>query len=464
MRRPIVAGPASRPSLLGLLVGGAVSVALGAVVLGTAAVAQTDQITPPPILEATHLPPLLVVPGEKVKLAFDVHCANAGVDDPERPCAVTGSLFVRRGSSGPFQAEPLAAEDAGGLRRLTAAVPDVLTDSPDGFEYYTELEVSGFGGRLRVPSGPAATYQSYLVPNAIEARLAPRPFESTRRGSRVAEAPWGDGPRDVGLESGRSADPIGASSFDVDTSGAVVVLDEAHRRALRWRAGAREPRSIPLSVEERIADLAVAADSSMYVLESVAAPGHRPLVRHFDPSGHQLRVVETAELSPSEVRLGPDGPVVLQHPSHLWMPVASGDDPLSPSEQLRRGRVGRPTRLGSEVVVLRSGNELRLALLAHSRVQVSWRLVSSTALGEVQLAEPLGDRLAVVVRAYNGAADEFRVILLDRRGIVHQFSVESADWAETAPLSRFRLVGGSLYQLGSDPSGAFVDRYDLEVR
>ena len=33
----------------------------------------------------------------------------------------------------------------------------------------------------------------------------------------------------------------------------------------------------------------------------------------------------------------------------------------------------------------------------------------------------------------------------------------------TAPLSRFRAVGGSLYQLGSAPDRLFVDRYDLGV-
>jgi len=41
--------------------------------------------------------------------------------------------------------------------------------------------------------------------------------------------------------------------------------------------------------------------------------------------------------------------------------------------------------------------------------------------------------------------------------------VSSADWAEASPLSRFRLAGRRLYQLGSDPNGVFVDRYDLEV-
>ena len=90
--------------------------------------------------------------------------------------------------------------------------------------------------------------------------------------------------------------------------------------------------------------------------------------------------------------------------------------------------------------------------------------MSPEQLGEVQLAERLGDRLVVVIRMYDENSDEFRVLVLDRRGLIQEFAVESADWAETAPLSRFRLTGGSLYQLGSNPSGAFVDRYDLEVR
>ena len=464
MRRPIVAPPAFCTSVLGLLLGGAASVTLAAAVLGAPAVAQTDQVAPHAVLEATHLPPLLVLPGERVKLAFDVHCVTAGVDDPEQPCAVTGSLFLRRGSTGRFREEPLAEDETDGLRRLAAAVPDGFAASPDGFDYYAEIEASASGDRLRLPSGTAATYHSYLVPDAIDVRLGPRPPAVLRRGSRVVSAGWGDAPGDVGLESGRNADPVGASSFDVEASGAVVLLDEAHRRALRWVPGAREPEPTALSIDGRLADLAVAPDASTYVLESVAAPGRRPFVRHFDRAGRQLDVVETADLSPSQIRIGPDGPVVLQHPSHLWMPVAAGGAPLSPAEQLRRGRVERPLRSGSDVVVLRTGDELRLAVLTRGRIERSWRLVSVAALGEVQLVEPLGGRLLVVVRSYDDDSDEFRVLLLDRHGLVAQFAVASADWAETAPLSRFRLVGGSLYQLGSSPSGAFVDRYDLEVR
>ncbi|HSI97733.1 MAG TPA: hypothetical protein VK926_05180, partial [Gaiellaceae bacterium] len=115
-------------------------------------------------------------------------------------------------------------------------------------------------------------------------------------------------------------------------------------------------------------------------------------------------------------------------------------------------------------VVLRRGNELRLALVGPNGVRRSWRVTSETPLAEVQLAEPLGARLVVVVRVHSDTDDEFVVLVLDDRRVVRKFSLDSADWAETAPLSRFRLAGSSLYQLGSTPAGLFVDRFDLEVQ
>ena len=464
MRRPIAARSALRPYVFGLLLGGVASIALSAVVLGAAADARTQQIAPRAVLEATHLPPLLVVPGENVKLAFDVHCASFGVVDPEQACPVTGSLFVRAGSTGSFRAESLVQDDADGLHRLVALVPGDIAENDDGFEYYAEIAATGSGDRLRIPTGPSAVYHSYPMRDPIDVRLNGQPFGATRAGLRMVSAPWGDGPGDVGLESGRGADPIGASSFDVDASGALVLLDEAHRRALRWTPGAHTPEPVALAIDGRIADLAVGAGSSMYVLESTADSGQRPLVRSFDRAGRELGVIQIAEPSPAQIRMGPDGPVVLQHPSDLWTPVVAGGAPLSPVEQVRRGHVGRRLPSGSEVVTLRTGNELRLALVSRGRVQASWRVTSPAALGEVQLAEPIASRLVVVVRVYDDSSDEFRVLVLDRRGLVRQFSVASADWAETAPLSRFRVAGGSLFQLGSTPSGAFINRFDLEVR
>jgi hypothetical protein len=116
-------------------------------------------------------------------------------------------------------------------------------------------------------------------------------------------------------------------------------------------------------------------------------------------------------------------------------------------------------------VILRWENEIRIALVSEDVVVRSWRLTSDTPLAEVQLAEPLGQHVVLVVRVYDeGVGDEFVVLILGRSGLVDRFAVDSVDWAETAPLGRFKLVSRSLYRLGSTREGAFVDRFDLEVR
>jgi hypothetical protein len=107
--------------------------------------------------------------------------------------------------------------------------------------------------------------------------------------------------------------------------------------------------------------------------------------------------------------------------------------------------------------------ELRLAELAGNAVIRSWRVTSATPLGEVQLAEPSGARLVVVLKTYTDDRAQYIVLVLGRTGLEQRFSVEPAEWAESAPLARFRLARASLYQLGSTPTGAFVDRFDLEV-
>jgi hypothetical protein len=134
------------------------------------------------------------------------------------------------------------------------------------------------------------------------------------------------------------------------------------------------------------------------------------------------------------------------------------------AEKVASGRAGRRLADGSDVVVLRTAvGELRLARVVDGHVRTGWRILSDTPLGEVQLAEQIGGRMVVVVKTYTDAADEFLVLVLDGRGLVRQLALRSSEWAASAPLARFRLAGRSLYQLGSTPSGAFVDRYDLEV-
>jgi hypothetical protein len=463
MRRSRKVRHARLASLLGLLAGGAAG--LAAIAFTSAAVAQHALATPQAILEATHLPPLLTLPGEPVRLTYDVHCIAAGVEDPEQRCETSGTVFVRAVGAPTFSAIPLEEQRVNGLHQLTTSVPSDIATATDGFEYYAELESGPAGRTLVTPSGGAeAPHRVLLLADAIDVRLGSHAFGSTVHGTRLTSAPWGDGPLDVGLEEGKNLGAVGASAFDVDRSGTVFVLDQAHRRLLRWARGTTTPARVPLSIEGRLADMVVDDDGSVYVLESVARPGRRPLVRRFDEYGRELDAVETAERTPSQIRLGPAGPVVLQHPSDQWMPVAADGSPVAPERQRRSGNSGRPMRGGGEVVVLRQDDEVRVAVVGNDHVQSAWRIASQTPLGEVQLAQPLGKRLVLVVRVYSEPSAEFVVLILDRQGLARRFAVDTADWAETAPLGRFRLVNGSLYRLGSDATHAFVDRFDLEVR
>lgn len=451
--------------VLGLVLGSAAGVAT--VALASTAIRQSD-VTPRAVLDATHLPPLLTVDGEKVDLAYDVHCAAAGVEEAETGCDVRGTVFVRAAGGGSFDEIALVAREVEGQRQLTTTIPDSVASQPGGFEYYAVLEAPELGERITVPAGGAdAPHASRRMESSVDVSLGRHVFGAERRaGTRLAFSRWGDGPADVGLEQGRNLGPIGASAFDVDASGTVFVLDQAHRRLLRWRKGADAPDRVPVSVAGTLADMAVGNDGSVYILETVGRPGRNPLVRRFDDAGRELEAVETAERTPSQIRMTPKGPTVLGQPSHQWMPLTVDGTPASPSEQLRRGRLGRALRGGGggDVVVFRHENELRITVTAGRGGTRSWRLTSSTPLAEVQFADALGQRLVVVVRLYDDRNDEFAVLILDRTGLVSRFALESADWAESAPLGRFKLVGRFLYRLGSTSAGAFVDRFDLEVR
>lgn len=448
-------------ALSGLLIG-TVAGAATFVVAGSAVIMRGADSTSA-VVEVTHVPPLLTTAEEQVELRYDAYCVDAGAEATDTPCELEGSVFIRPGAAGPFRELPLARYDIG--QQLVARVPDAIQSYRTGFTYYAAIAVPGRAAVTHPAGGSSAPHQSLPLGAPLEIDLGRHLFGRTSRADeRIAEASWGDGQDDAGLEQGRNLTPIGASAFDVDSNGAVVLLDQAHRRLLRWRNGSRSPTRVPLAVAGTLADVTLAPDGTLYVLESVSGPGRTPLVRRFDQYGRELELVETAERSSSQIRLGPTGPVVLQHPSGQWMPIAAAGKAVPPESQRRGGRSGRPLRGGGELFVLRLDNEIRVALVGTAGVRRSWRITSDTALAEVQLAETLGRYVIVVARVYTDDADEFVALVLGAEGLIRRISLDAADWAETAPLGRFRLVDGSLYQLGSTSAGAFVDRFDLEVR
>lgn len=444
------------------LLAGAVSVPLAAM-----AVAQLDSADPPTsALEASHLPPLLVSAGEAVELRYDAYCL--GGDEAEEPCDATGSVFVRAGDRGRFAEIELREEPGAQEGRLVARVPATIARSPSGLSYYAVLTSARAGSTVTLPAGaPDAPQRIHPHVQVVTVDLGTHLFGRTQAPStRVAHATWGDGAAQTGLEEGRNAMPVGGSSFDVDAAGAVHLLDEANRRVLRWPRNGGAPVAVPLDINGTIADLAVSDDGAMHVLETTGGgEGHRPLLRAFEADGSARASVEVAERS-SQLRLDPEGrPTFLAHPSGQWMRAwTAPGKPLDRARQLASGRAGRPVRGNRELVVLRHGNDVRLALVGPGGTTGgAWSVASGTDLAEVQLAELVGERLLVVVRVYSESADEFLVLLLDRTGLVRKFAVDPADWAETAPLSRFRVAGTALFRLGSSPAGVFVDRFDLEV-
>jgi hypothetical protein len=451
--------------LLGLVLG----VSLGAVVALKARPATADrQALGPagPMLDATHLPPLLTLPGESVELRYDIHCAAPADGSDEGTCAAGGTVHVRPGTTGPFRELSLALDRSASEGRYVARVPSDIARSSTGFTYYAVLnDGSGSGTTVTLPAGGAAApHRSLPMSRPVLVALGRHAFGHARvADGRVAQAAWGNDPGQVGLEGGPNTAPIGGSSFDVDAAGNVLVLDEVGRRVLRWDKGASAPTSVPVAVDGTIGDLAVGPDDTLYVLEGARA-GRSPVLRRFDPTGGDARAVELGERTATQVRIGSEGPLVLQQPSGQWRPAYTGGRAVDAAGQASAGTVGRPVTGGREVVVLRVGNEIRAALVQGGLVVRSWRVTSETPLAEIQLAEPFGAGLLLIARVYTDAQDEFRVLELGPRGLVGSASLDSADWAETAPLSRFRLAGSSLYQLGSTPAGLFVDRFDLEVK
>ena len=448
---------------------GVVGLALGAVfgvtfaLASSRALAEQDVGLAKPILDATHLPALLTAVDEEVVLRYDVHCVPASEGSEDLPaadsgCDPGGTVFVRPGMSGPFTAVPL--DDTGeGEGPYVAHVPTAIAGSRRGFSYYAVLRAGSGDVTVTLPSGGAsAPHRSLPLGRTVEISLGHHRFGRTLTpDQRVAEARWGGGAAEVGLEGGTNVAPAGGSSFDVGADGSISVLDEVNRRVLRWARGASVPTAVSVPVDGTIADFSVAADGTMYVLEG-ARVGRGPLVRKLDRSGGLVGVDELAERTATQVRVGPSGPAVLVQPSGQWRSLASGT-----SVSALTARAGRVVEGGAEVVVLRIGNELRLALVDGDVVRRAWNVTSATPLGEVQLAEPLGRGLLVVVRAYTDTEDEFVALVLGPRGLVRSMSLAPADWAETAPLSRFRLSGSALYRLGSTREGLFVDRFDLEV-
>jgi len=454
-----------RPSIRSL-VGGAAGIAAG--VIGGIGFTSLSAAEPsaalglPIAVEASHLPPVLTLPGEPVRLRYALVCPPR---DDGAPCRGSGEVYARPGQSGPFERLTLTRSGDSREGRYFVDLPSSISGSSRGFSYYAVLRDDSTGGAVTLPSGgPAAPQRSLPLPHPVRIDLGSHSFGQTREpDARPVSADWGSGVGEAGLAGSRELGFVGPSAFDVDSAGDVTLLDQVNARAQRWSRG--HTTVTALAVTPGLADFAVEPDGTIDVLEPPDRLNRTPVLRSFRGDGSRKWVQELADRTWAKLVVAPGGPAVQQQPSEQWRPVADHSRALGRAAQAARGRTGRPLPNGRELVVERRGvAEIRIAEVAGDTVVWSWRIAGTTPLGELQLVEPIGSRVVVVAKTYTDDRSEDLVLVLDGQGVVQRFSVEPHEWAESAPLSRFRLAGAALYQLGSTPSGAFVDRFDLEVQ
>lgn len=452
----------------GILVGLAIALPVlalsGTADAGKHRIAAADQF-----LKATYSPIKLRVPGDPQEVRYDISCLppDGNVDGPGT-CDGGGTVYFRS-STGATASVVLQLDPSAQVGRYVAAVPSSIWSAPS-FTYYAVIRDNSTGRTITVPAGGATAPQVSVASSGVTIDLGDHVFGSTRPASaRVASAAWGSGDGQVGLEDGIDM-PTGGSSFDVDANGNVYLLDEANARMLEF-GGDASPTQIPLPGLAGVrSDLRVNdSTGTAYVLEMANAANPKPLLRSFTLQGAPVASAQVGDAAAAQVRLTGSTAYVSEYPSSMWAPVLqnNGRTAVDAPTQLMRATSGPPTVDGN-VTVQSVGNEIRIGATGQtsaSPARPAIRITSSTPVADIQLAQTLpSGRLLVVFSVYTDTQHEYEALVLNSSaGVVDQFSLPAAEWAQSMPLSRFRLVGSSLYELGSTESGVFVDRYDLGV-
>lgn len=461
----------SRTSLwgaTGILILAAVAVPLLAQ-SGTAGAAKHRLAAADQFLKAIYSPIKLRAAGDPREIRYDISCLPPdGNADGPGVCDGGGTVYFKS-STGVSASVPLQLDTTAQVGRYVAAVPMSVWSAP-WFTYYAVIRDNTTGRTIVMPQGGSTAPQLSFAMGAQTVDLGTHAFGTTARpDAQVASAAWGSGDGQVGLEDGIDM-PTGGASFDVDSAGDVYLLDEANQRMLEFARGAT-PAAIPLTGSAGVkSDLRISdASGTAYLLESPNALSSKPLLRAYTLDGTALSSAPVADAAAAQIKLSGSTAYVSEYPSSVWAPVlqSNGQAGVDASSQFARATTGAPAPDGN-VIVLANGSEVRVGMYAATAAGyqlATARITSATPVADVQLAQKLpSGRILLVFSVYTDTDHEYEAVVLSASGsLVDQFSLPAADWAQSMPLSRFRLVGSSLYELGSTDAGVFVDRYDLGV-
>jgi hypothetical protein len=420
---------------------------------GSTDVSNSQARAPARILEVYARSPVLVRAGEHVRLPVDVVCATVQGD----PCDATVTLATRSGGKGAWQMT--TAEAVPGLRFDVSApaARAAATGSTGAVEFF--VRATGPGGRTSVlPAAGAASPLRFVVAKDIPVARAPIiPFGRVQAGHTALALPWGSGPRRAGLAAGLDSATLGPSSFDVDARGRIYLADSLQDR-LAVFAGGKLVRETPLPISAR-ADIALTDRGAVFVLDQEASG---PLVRRMDPNGRLGPGQHVGSGILGQVRTVGETGLTALFPQDVWSTVSATDQgALSATGSTS----GRPATGGREFLRVVAGDSVRLATVAGGRVADAIEVRFGQRLGELALAEPDGVNgywAVVHVRREQPPADHYQVLHVSSGRVVQSFAVGDRRFADTPPLSRFRLGrDGLLYQLVTSPEGIRILRYGL---
>ena len=406
-------------------------------------------LDPPGKLQIFYTPPVLVEMGEPVRIPVDAVCVTA----EGNACSSRVTFGTRVGD------EPWNVSTRDAAPGLAFDATRAARKAGEGSVWFfiraqTETGLTSSVGSEETP------LRFWVTARLPSVRLPEIPFGAFRKPTTALFLPWGSGPMRAGIAPGKESLTAGPSAFDVDDRGRLYILDSEQDRLAVFSNGnlSREVR-LPLN---SLDDVAVGEDGSAYVLNRLDGS---VAIRLLTPAAGLGPRIPVGEALAAHLHAAGDAAYVNLLPLDGWVKVPA-TAPEIRSDVLGAPSVGRPLGPDTELLRVGNGSDVRLATVDAGVVSNGVRVHSDRPLGDVALAEPDGrGGYWCVVRVWRDGpvpADQYEVAHVRGTEVLEAFAVANRAFAETPPLSRFRLgPDGVLYQLATSPRGMRILRYEL---